>query len=57
MLLTEGKGASKSVVQPICRDDGTLDEELLSEKKKIYGKESLDVKTIIRSDIILWRRR
>ena len=43
----ERKSTSKSVVQPICREDGSLavsDEEIFKELKKRYGKESLDVK-------------
>ena len=38
----------KGVVQPIKRDDGTLavtDEEIFSQMKERYGKETLDVKT------------
>ena len=43
----ERKSTNKSVVQPICREDGSLavsDEEIFIELKKRYGKESLDVK-------------
>lgn len=43
----ERKTKSKSVVQPILRDDGTLavtDEEIFVEIKKRYGKETLDVR-------------
>ena len=43
----ERKNLGKSVVQPICREDGSLavsDEEIFIELKKRYGKESLDVK-------------
>ena len=38
---------SKGVIQPIEKDDGSLagsDEEIFTEMKKRYGKESLDVK-------------
>ena len=43
----ERKSTSKSVVQAICREDGSLivsDEEIFIELKKRYGKESIDVK-------------
>ena len=43
----ERKVIGKSVVQPICREDGSLavdDEDIFQELKKRYGKESLDVK-------------
>ena len=43
----ERKSTSKSVVQPICREDVSLAvsaEEIFSELKKRYGKESLYVK-------------
>ena len=47
----ERKSTSKSVVQPICREDGSLavsDEEIFIELKKRYGKESLDVKDYVK---------
>ena len=49
MVNNERKQKGKSVVQPIKRDANSLaatDEEIFYEMRKLYGKETLEVKEI-----------
>ena len=50
----------KGVVQPIKRDCGSLavtDEEIFNEMKGRYGKETLDVKIMMRIGTIWWKKK